>query len=100
MFLRNCSFIFFYAVMRQRGPSWRSHVSDLIEDMRKKHIETQIGTYTLHLQPSYRKTRKVGKLVGAEKWYKNLRALPMCHSMSKEEQERVVSEVAKSLHSS
>jgi perosamine synthetase len=70
----------------------------IIEDLRKKHIETQIGTYALHLQPGYSEARKVGKLEGAEKLYKNLLALPMCHSMSKEEQERVVSEVAKSLH--
>jgi perosamine synthetase len=69
----------------------------IIEDLRRKNIETQIGTYALHLQPSYNKTRKVGKLDRAKKLYRNLLALPMCHSMTKKDQERVVSEIAKSL---
>jgi len=69
----------------------------IIEDLRKKNIETQIGTYALHLQPNYNKTRKVGKLDRAEKLYRNLLALPMCHSMTKKDQELVVSEVARSL---
>lgn len=70
----------------------------IIQDLRKKNIETQIGTYALHLQPSYNETRKVGKLDGAEKLYRSLLALPMCHSMTKKDQERVVSEIARSLH--
>jgi dTDP-4-amino-4,6-dideoxygalactose transaminase len=70
----------------------------IIEDLHKKNIETQIGTYALHLQPSYNETRKVGRLDRAEKLYRNLLALPMCHSMTKENQERVVSEIARSLH--
>jgi dTDP-4-amino-4,6-dideoxygalactose transaminase len=69
----------------------------IIEDLRKKNIETQIGTYALHLQPSYNKTRKVGKLHRAEKLFRNLLALPMCHSMTRKDQELVVSEVARSL---
>jgi dTDP-4-amino-4,6-dideoxygalactose transaminase len=69
----------------------------IIEDLQKKNIETQIGTYALHLQPSYSEVRKVGKLDSAEKLYRNLLALPMCDSMTKKDQERVVSEVAKSL---
>jgi dTDP-4-amino-4,6-dideoxygalactose transaminase len=70
----------------------------IIEDLRKRNIETQIGTYALHLQPSYAETRKVGKLDRAEKLYRNLLALPMCHIMTKRDQELVVSEVSKSLH--
>jgi dTDP-4-amino-4,6-dideoxygalactose transaminase len=69
----------------------------IIEDLRKNNIETQIGTYALHLQPSYNETRKVGKLDRAEKLYRSLLALPMCHSMTKKDQELVVSEIAKSL---
>ena len=69
----------------------------IIEDLRKKDIETQIGTYALHLQPSYRRAKKVGKLERAEKLYRNLLALPMCHSMTKADQEYVVSELKKSV---
>jgi len=69
----------------------------IIEDLRKEGIETQIGTYALHLQPSYRRARKVGKLERAEKLYRNLLALPMCHWMTESDQEYVVSELRKSI---
>jgi perosamine synthetase len=69
----------------------------IIEDLRNKNIEAQIGTYALHMQPSYSEARKIGKLDRAEKLYRNLLALPMCHSMTKKDQERVVSEITKSL---
>ena len=69
----------------------------LIEDLRKKNIETQIGTYALHLQPSYEGVKKIGKLKRAEKLYRNLLTLPMCHSMTKKDQEHVVSEIKKLL---
>ena len=69
----------------------------LIADLRKENIETQIGTYALHLQPSYERAKKIGKLERAETLYRNLLALPMCHSMTKEDQEYVISEIKKSL---
>jgi dTDP-4-amino-4,6-dideoxygalactose transaminase len=71
----------------------------IIADLRTKNIETQIGTYALHLQPSYRQVRRIGKLERAEKLYRNLLALPMCHSMTYEDQKYVVAEVQNSLHS-
>jgi dTDP-4-amino-4,6-dideoxygalactose transaminase len=69
----------------------------IIEDLRKENIETQIGTYALHMQPSYERVKKIGKLERAEKLYRNLLALPMCHSMTKEDQEQVVFKIKKSL---
>ena len=69
----------------------------IIEDLRKGNIETQIGTYALHMQPSYERVKRIGKLKSAEKLYKNLLALPMCHSMTKEDQERVIFNIKKSL---
>ena len=69
----------------------------IIEDLRQKNIEAQIGTYSLHLQPSYTRAKKIGKLEQAEKLYRNLLALPMCHSMTKADQEYVVSELKKSV---
>jgi len=65
----------------------------IIQDLRKKNIETQIGTYALHLQPSFERVKKIGKLERAEKLYKNLLTLPMCHSMTKKDQEYVISEI-------
>lgn len=64
-----------------------------IAQLRKENIEAQIGTYALHLQPSYAKAKKTGRLERAEKLCKNLLTLPMCHSMTREDQERVISEV-------
>jgi dTDP-4-amino-4,6-dideoxygalactose transaminase len=69
----------------------------IIEDLKKENIETQIGTYALHMQPSYRCVKKTGKLERAEKLFRNLLALPMCHSMAREDQENVVSQIEKSL---
>jgi perosamine synthetase len=65
----------------------------IIAHLRDENIEAQIGTYALHLQPSYAKARKTGRLERAEKLFKNLLALPMYHSMTREDQERVVSEI-------
>jgi dTDP-4-amino-4,6-dideoxygalactose transaminase len=65
----------------------------IISSLQQKNIETQIGTYALHLEPSYKKTKKTGDLNRSQKLYRNLLALPMCHSMSMKDQERVVSEI-------
>ncbi len=70
----------------------------IIEELRNKNIETQIGTYALHMQPSYERVKKTGKLERAEKLYRNLLTLPMCHSMEKEDQKYVVSQLEKCLH--
>ena len=72
----------------------------IIEDLRKASIETQIGTYALHLQPSYKDAKRVGRLERAEKLYMNLLALPLSHSMLKKDQELVISRIEKSLHAS
>ncbi len=65
----------------------------LIAYLKEKGIEAQIGTYALHMQPSYSKTKKVGKLENAADLYENLLAIPMCHTMTEQDQERVVSEI-------
>ena len=65
----------------------------LITHLRKKNIETQIVTYALHLQPAFNDTTTIGRLERSEKLYKNLLALPMCHSMTNADQERVITEL-------
>lgn len=67
----------------------------VIQDLRKESIETQIGTYSLHLQKAFENAKTVGNLNVAEKLYKNLLALPMSHSMTLEDQEHVVQEIHK-----
>lgn len=75
----------------------KEHARDrIMEDLRKLGIETQIGTYALHLQPTYERAKTISKLERAEKLYRNLLALPMSHSMSREDQEFVGLQIEKS----
>lgn len=69
----------------------------LISDLRERNIETQIGTYSLHTQPSFAETSKIGNLETSKMLFENLLALPMSHYMTDEDQERVVSNIAELL---
>ena len=71
----------------------------LIKDMAERGIETQIGTYSLHVQPSFRDVMRVGDLVCSTKLFENLFALPMSNSMTPEDQELVVNEATELLKS-
>lgn len=64
--------------------------------LRKKGIETQIGTFAIHLQPAYRKYVK-GKLPNSEYAFKNTLILPLYHTMSYKEVEYVVNNIRKLL---
>lgn len=66
---------------------WRDK---LRQDLLKKGIETQIGTYALHLEPSYADVKRNGDLKNSEKLFKNLLTLPLHHELSYEDQEYVV----------
>lgn len=65
----------------------------MIKHLRNESIETQIGTYSLHLQKAFKNSKKVGTLKIAEKLYNNLITLPMCHSMTIKDQKRVVNTI-------
>lgn len=82
-----------YAACIEKG-----HARDrVIKDLQKKNVETQIGTYALHLQPLYESEKKIGQLKNSEKLCTNLLALPMSHWMTKKDQEHVVSLIEESL---
>ncbi|MDA4130287.1 MAG: DegT/DnrJ/EryC1/StrS family aminotransferase [Thaumarchaeota archaeon] len=53
-------------------------------------IETQVGTYSLHLQPAFSKSRKIGKLENGALLYDKTLSLPLFESLSEEEQKYVV----------
>lgn len=62
----------------------------LINELYNKGIETQIGTYALHLQPSFNKcVLKTSSLQCSENAFMNSLALPMYNGLSEEEQEYV-----------
>jgi len=76
----------------------KKHARDrIIQDLRRENVETQIGTYALHLQPFYKREKRIGKLGNSEKLYTNLLALPMTHKMTQKDQEYVVSLIEESL---
>lgn len=65
----------------------------LRQDLSVKGIETQIGTYALHLEPSYSNIRQSGDLHNSELLFKNLLTLPLHHELSLEDQEYVVKSI-------
>lgn len=69
----------------------------VMKDFRKESIETQIGTYALHLQPSYKQAKRTGNLERAEKLHLRLLTLPLCDWMKRKDQELVVSKLKSSI---
>lgn len=63
----------------------------LITMLADKGIETQIGTYALHLQPSYMKRKDLAHtdLVFSEKAFRNTLALPLYDGLEKDGQEYI-----------
>ena len=67
----------------------------IIHRLKKENIETQIGTYALHLQPAFKNSKKIGNLTTSEKLYRNLLALPLFHSMTLIDQEHIIKKIKK-----
>jgi len=66
------------------------HRNRIISSLAKKGIETQIGTYALHLLPQFKNLKRIGELKNSELLYHHLLALPMSYDLSGEDQKRVV----------
>jgi dTDP-4-amino-4,6-dideoxygalactose transaminase len=65
----------------------RDALMDRLDD---ENIETQVGTYALHLTPAFEDAKRTGSLDGAEALYHDLLTLPMEDSMTEADQHRVV----------
>jgi len=63
---------------------------DLIDVMAERQIETQIGTYAVHQTDAFANAKRVGDLDTSRSLYDNLLTLPVAHSMSDADQDRVV----------
>ncbi|HDN86105.1 MAG TPA: DegT/DnrJ/EryC1/StrS family aminotransferase, partial [Candidatus Omnitrophica bacterium] len=48
------------------------------------NVETQIGTFALHLQPAFKNTKKIDECRNSRLLYENLIALPLHHLLTKE----------------
>lgn len=65
----------------------------LLNDLKEKNIQSQIGTYSLHVQPSFSGVRQVGDLGTSKMLFENLLALPLSHYMTSEDQSYVISTI-------
>jgi perosamine synthetase len=74
-------------------PNYRNSRDECISILKNKYgIETQIGTYALHMQPAYSKINSVNKarLERSKNLYLRTLTLPLYHTMSGTEQEYVI----------
>jgi perosamine synthetase len=62
----------------------------LIADLDERNIETQIGTHALSNTDAFGDARRGGDLSTAKALAKNLLTLPVAHSMTNDDQRRVV----------
>lgn len=71
---------------------------DRIREKLTNHgVETQIGTYCLHLEPAFKDVKKVGGLENAEKLFYNTLTLPLHHELTLEQQEMICKNIEKCL---
>ena len=59
------------------------------EELAKENIQSQIGTYALHLEPAYRNMKKVGNLENSTKLFHNALTLPLHKELTQEDQEKI-----------
>lgn len=71
----------------------------LIDALAEEDIESQIGTYALHRTSAFSDAKRVGDLATSRSLYHNLLTLPIAHSMSESDQDRVVETLDRALES-
>jgi len=88
--------------------SWQSccifvrNRDDIIQKLKKKNIETQIGTYSLHMQKAFKESpycRISGEMSGSLHAFEHCLTLPVYHDMTRDEQEYVVDKLLEALTS-
>ena len=68
----------------------------IIDRLKEKNIETQIGTYALHLHKAFNensKCRIMGEMSGSRYAFEHCLTLPLYHDMKEEEQDYVVEQL-------
>jgi dTDP-4-amino-4,6-dideoxygalactose transaminase len=69
----------------------------MIKRLLEKEIQTQIGTYALHLEKAFASAKIVGTLNNSTDLYNNLLTLPLYYEMTKDDQYRVFEEITQLL---
>lgn len=59
------------------------------EELSKENIQSQIGTYALHLEPAYKNMKKVGSLENSTKLFHNALTLPLHKNLTVEDQTKI-----------
>jgi dTDP-4-amino-4,6-dideoxygalactose transaminase len=86
--------------------SWQSYCifvpdrDQIIERVKEKNIETQIGTYALHMHNAFNNNsncRISGNMPGSRYAFEHCLTLPLYHDLTDTEQQYVVSELVKCL---
>ena len=78
----------------------RDGVRDAVmQQLKARGIQTQIGTFALHLQPAFASTRQHGSLDNSTRLYRNLLTLPLHHRLTPDDQAFVVRELGDVLRS-
>jgi dTDP-4-amino-4,6-dideoxygalactose transaminase len=82
-------------VVRLRG-SLASSRKRITKSLKEKYrIETQLGTYSLHAQPAFRKARRLGRIVNGPRLFRESLTLPLYDSLTEDEQRYIVDSLVK-----
>ena len=65
---------------------YRDKIRAALQD---ENIQSQIGTYALHLEPAYKNFKRVGNLENSEKLFYNALTLPLHKNLTQEDQEKI-----------
>jgi len=63
-----------------------------------ENIQSQIGTYALHLEPAYKNMKKIGNLDNSTKLFNNALTLPLHKNLTQEDQENICKIINKTLN--
>ena len=74
---------------------YRDKIRAALQD---ENIQSQIGTYALHLEPAYKNFKRVGNLENSEKLFYNALTLPLHKNLTQEDQEKICKIINRTLN--
>jgi len=63
-----------------------------------ENIQSQIGTYALHLEPAYQNMKRIGNLENSTKLFNNALTLPLHKNLTQDDQENICKIINKTLN--
>ncbi len=74
---------------------YRDKIRNALSD---ENIQSQIGTYALHLEPAYKNMKRVGNLENSTKLFNNALTLPLHKNLTQEDQENICNIINETLN--